>query len=128
MSAMPPAVSYKDRPLVYVAGPYTSPDPVENTHNTIRLASELIDEGLVTPVVPHLTLLWHAVTPRPIEFWYEYDVAILNRCDAVYRIDGESRGADMEVDFANAAGLPVFRTRDELREWAKRHQASATQD
>ena len=65
---------FKDRPLVYVAGPYTSSDPVRNTHNTIRLAQELADEGLVTPVVPHLTMLWHAVVPQEIDFWYAYDV------------------------------------------------------
>src|SRR5262245_39762275 len=81
-------MTYSDRPLVYLAGPYTRPDPVENTHTVIRLASELVDEGLVTPVVPHLTLLWHLVSPRPLEFWYEYDVAILGRCDAVFRIVG----------------------------------------
>ncbi len=100
-------VAYKDRPLVYVAGPYTKPDPVENTHTTIRLASELVDEGLVTPVVPHLTLMWHLVMPRPLEFWYEYDVATLARCDAVYRMQGESHGADREVEFAEQNGIPV---------------------
>jgi nucleoside 2-deoxyribosyltransferase len=113
------SVPYKDRPLVYLAGPYTKPDPVENTHNVIKLASELVDEGLVTPVIPHLTLLWHVVMPRPLEFWYEYDIATLARCDAVYRIEGESTGADREVEFAATAGLPVFTNREELGEWAR---------
>lgn len=107
-----------NRPLVYVAGPYTRPDPVENTHNSIRLAADLVDEGLVTPYVPHLTLLWHIVLPRPPEWWYEYDYAILRRCDAVFRIAGESRGADMEVDIARNMGIPVFSDRELLRIWA----------
>jgi nucleoside 2-deoxyribosyltransferase len=109
---------YVDRPLVYIAGPYTRPDPVENSHAIIQFASDLIDEGLVTPVVPHLTLMWHLVSPRPLEFWYEYDVATLARCDALFRVDGESTGADREVEFAAARAIPVFTTRDQLREWA----------
>jgi hypothetical protein len=114
-------IPYVDRPLVYVAGPYTRPDPVENSHTTIRFASELIDEGLVTPVVPHLTLMWHLVAPRPLDFWYEYDVAMLSRCDALYRIEGESTGADREVAFATDRGIPVFTDRESLRQWAVSH-------
>lgn len=113
-----PSRDYDRRPMVYLAGPYTSPDPVENTHKVIRLAAELVDEGLVTPVVPHLTLLWHLVDPRPLEFWYAYDVAMLRRCDALYRIEGESTGADREANYASTAGIPVFTDRDELRRWA----------
>jgi Domain of unknown function (DUF4406) len=108
---------YAERPLVYIAGPYTHPDPVENTHRTIRFATKLIDEGLVTPVVPHLTLLWHLVVPRPLEFWYEYDIATLARCDALYRLPGESHGADREVEFAREKGIPVFTDLDALHGW-----------
>ena len=115
---------YKDRPLVYVAGPYTRPDPVENTHRVIELASELVNEGLITPLVPHLTLLWHLVSPRPLDFWYEYDIATLARCDAVFRMEGESEGADREVKFAQEAGLPVFTDLGDLREWAKAYSGS----
>jgi nucleoside 2-deoxyribosyltransferase len=110
--------TYIDRPLVYIAGPYSHPDPVANTHAVIALASELIDEGLVTPFVPHLTLLWHLVRPRPLEFWYAYDVAFLQRCDALFRMPGDSSGADREVEFASTRDIPVFTNRDELAAWA----------
>lgn len=109
---------YDERPLVYIAGPYSHPDPVANTNAVIAFASELIDEGLVTPFVPHLTLLWHAVRPRPLDFWYAYDVAVLRRCDALYRLRGASTGADAEVAYAKAAGIPVITDQDALREWA----------
>src|SRR4051794_28243832 len=102
------SIAYDARPLVYVAGPYSHDDPVLNTNRVISFASELVDEGLVTPVVPHLTLLWHIVRPRPLEFWYAYDVALLRRCDALFRLSGASTGADMEVEYANEHGLPVF--------------------
>jgi len=113
------ATPYRDRPLVYIAGPYTKPDPVENTTKVIGLASNLVDEGLITPFVPHLTLLWHLVTPRPLEFWYEYDVATLSRCDALFRMPGESTGADREVVFAREHDIPVFTDLDALRDWAR---------
>ena len=107
------------RPLVYLAGPYTNPDPVHNTHNTIKHATRLYESGLYVPVVPHLSLLWHLVEPRPIDFWYQYDLAILARCDAVYRLQGPSVGADAEVKAAIAAHIPVFYEPHEelLEEW-----------
>lgn len=110
---------YVLRPLVYVAGPYTSPDPVLNTNLTIQVAGRLIDQGAVTPVIPHLTLLWHAIQPRGIDFWYEYDLAVLARCDAVFRIPGASTGADKETSFAESRGIPVFNDEDLLNQWAR---------
>lgn len=109
---------FVDRPLVYVAGPYTSPDPVLNTHLMIEIADRLVEGGVVTPVVPHLTLLWHLVKPRELGFWYEYDLAIVAKCDAVFRVTGPSTGADKEVVFAQSRGIPVFYDEATLLEWA----------
>jgi Domain of unknown function (DUF4406) len=113
------------RPLVYVAGPYTNPDPVENTNRTIHAVDALIERGLVTPVSPHLTLLWHLVKPRPLDFWYAYDLATLARCDAVYRLPGPSTGADREVEFAKANNIPVFEDEMLLEVWARDWSARA---
>ncbi len=104
--------------LIYIAGPYTHPDPVRNTHRAIKIADELIEEGLI-PYVPHLTLLWHMVTPRQEQFWYDYDYFILKRCDAVLRISGESTGADSEVALAKQYGIPVFYSMEELMAFRK---------
>ena len=94
-------------PLVYVAGPYTKPDPVENTHRIIEIADRLWDLGVV-PVVPHLTLFWHFLKPRSYQEWLDYDLHIMARCDAVLRVPGESHGADGEVAEALARGQPVL--------------------
>lgn len=96
------------KPLVYVAGPYAKPDPVENTHRAIRVGSCLAEDGKCTPVIPHLSLLWHAIDPHPVEFWYAYDLELMARCDYVLRLPGESAGADVEVTQAEAQGIPVF--------------------
>jgi len=114
---------HHERPLVYIAGPYAHPDPVANTHNAVKMADGLHATGLVTCVVPHLSLLWHAISPQPPEHWYDYDLAILARCDALYRIPGPSTGADHEVAFAeDRARIPVFHAQTDLIDWAMAFQ------
>lgn len=117
---------FVDRPLVYVAGPYTNPDPVQNTHDTIQAAEALQDTELVTCVVPHMTLLWHLVSPHEYGHWLDWDMATLARCDALYRLPGKSSGADGEVAFARRRGIPTFYARGEqdnnvvaLLKWAR---------
>jgi hypothetical protein len=93
--------------LIYIAGPYTHPDPVENTHRAIKKGDEFIARGY-SVFIPHLTLLWHIVTPRPAQFWYDYTLEILAHCDVLYRMLGESYGADMEVEFAKKNNIPII--------------------
>jgi hypothetical protein len=47
---------------------------------------------------------------------YQYPVAhrLLSRCDAVLRLPGASRGADMDVAHARELGLPVFTSVDQI--------------
>ena len=117
------------KPLVYIAGPYTHPDPIVNVREAVSTADILYEYENVIPVVPHLTMFWHLVHPHPVEFWYEYDLCILRRCDAVFRMKGESTGADAEVDLAEKLGLPVFgpyidpRFREWVHAWAANHTA-----
>ena len=106
-------MTMQDRLLVYIAGPYTHPDPVSNTHRAIKVADDLVALGY-TVFVPHLALIWHMVSPQPADFWYAYDLSILRRCDILYRLHGLSQGADREVLIAEQLGIPVF------YEWNKR--------
>ena len=100
---------------IYVSGPYTKPDPVENTHKAIQVGNRLRDAGHF-PFIPHLTLLWHSVTPKPYDFWMEYDFEWVKACDAVLRMPGESSGADREVALAEQLGIPVFYSEADLLE------------
>jgi hypothetical protein len=90
---------------LYIAGPYTNPDPIVNTHAALRIGTGLFERGLYVPHVPHLTLLWHMVTPKPIGHWYALDLAQMEMCNAFVRLPGESTGADKEVDHAQVLGL-----------------------
>lgn len=95
-------------PMVYVAGPYSQPDPAANTHRIVKVADALLDAGFV-PIVPHLSLAWQLVSPKPYETWLAYDRHLLARCDAVLRIPGYSIGATDETRHAETLGIPVIR-------------------
>jgi hypothetical protein len=125
-----------DQPLIYLAGPYTRPDPVANTRQVIKVAEALLRLP-VLPVVPHLSLLWHLVRPRPYRFWLEYDLQLVARADAVLRIPGPSDGADTEVTHARQWHIPVLhphsrRAKDcveVVRNWLlDRHQSGGPDD
>lgn len=103
------------KPVVYLAGPYSHPDPVANTHDAIRLADRLVD--VCVPMIPHLSHLWHLVSPKPYAWWLELDLVLMERCDIVYRFGGESSGADGEVAHAEAVAMPVVFTEHDLRLW-----------
>lgn len=97
------------RPLViYIAGPYSAPDPCINTHRAIAYADVLLQRDLCVPVVPHLSHFWHTMHPHPYGDWIRMDLALLERCDGVIRLAGDSPGADGEVARANELGLPVY--------------------
>jgi hypothetical protein len=98
---------------IYVAGPYTKPDPCINTNRAIKVGQELLEAGYA-PFIPHLTYLWHAVIPNPYSVWLAYDLEWLRVCHAVLRLDGESSGADAEVTEARRLGIPVFHSIAEL--------------
>ena len=98
---------FDTRPLVYIAGPYTQGDPVLNTREAVRWGEE-IEAKDCDVVIPHLTMLWHLVSPAPIERWYARDLALLARCDAIVRFPGLSGGADKEVEFARERSIPTF--------------------
>ena len=122
------AIPSPDFPLlVLIAGPYlsgTDGDLARIAANRARLEAAalpiyerghlpLLGEWLALPII-------HAAgggEPGDAVFHaYQYPVAerLLSRCDAVLRLPGESRGADLDVARARACGLPVVHHVDEL--------------
>ncbi len=113
--------------LVLICGPYlsgTDGDPARVAANRARL------ESFALPIYQrgHLPLVgeWMALPiieaaggrePGDAIFTaYQYPVAhrLLSRCNAVLRISGASRGADLDVARAQALGLPVFTAVEQL--------------
>jgi hypothetical protein len=98
---------------IYVAGPYSNGDPVLNTRKAIEAGERLREAGYV-PFIPHVTLLWHLVSPHDIIYWYEYDNEWIARCDGLLRLPGHSNGADNEVLLAISLGLSIYYSIEEL--------------
>jgi hypothetical protein len=107
------------KPLVYIAAPYTHPDPVANTHRAMAVWSELHATGLVVPLCPHWSMLQHLYQPLPYEAWLDYSLELVRRSDAVLRVAGLSDGADRETAEARFNSIPVFANHAALLGWAK---------
>lgn len=101
---------------VYVAGPYTQGDPQTNVDRAIDVGEQITRLG-ADPFIPHLSHYRHLRYPHSYEFWLEEDIRWLSACDALYRMPGESKGADGEVEYARLHCIPVFDDMGELREW-----------
>lgn len=113
--------------LILVAGPYrsgTGDDPALMAKNLARLeaaAVEIWDAGHV-PVIgewialPLMRIGGSAEPGSPAYERYAYPVAhrLLDHCDAVLRIQGDSKGADEDVRRAHAGGKPIFRSVAEI--------------
>lgn len=104
---------------IYVAGPYTKPDPCINTNTAIVWGNAFMALGAV-PFVPHLTHFWHTVSPKPYETWLDYDNQWIPCCDAIYRFPGESSGADKEGALAKSLGIPVFTDFEAVKSYINR--------
>jgi hypothetical protein len=94
---------------VYVAGPLNGSGTQDrNIRRACLVAEEIRRAGLV-PFVPHLNVLWALVCPTEgEEEWMRWDLAWLEKCDALYRLSGVSPGADREVARAKQLGISVF--------------------
>ncbi len=96
------------RKLVYIACPYTLGDVAVNVKNASRVFEYLANNG-VMPFNPILSHFQHMMFPRDYNWWLDWDLEFLPKCDAVVRIEGDSKGADKETAYAESLGIPVHR-------------------
>jgi len=92
---------------IYIAGPYTKGDVDQNVEKAIFFGDWISAFGH-TVFIPHLTHFWEKQIHHEWKFWMKQDLEWLKMCDAVFRIEGESRGADMEVELAKKMGKPIY--------------------
>ncbi len=100
---------------VYISSPYSNGDPVVNVKRAIYIAEEVWTLGFI-PYLPHLNHFWHSILPHSWEDWLELDLAWLEKCDIILRLDGDSKGADLEVKEAQRLGIPIAYSIEELKE------------
>jgi hypothetical protein len=113
--------------LILIAGPYrsgTNDDPnlmQQNLNKLESVALPLFRKGHI-PMIGEwvaLPLILLAGSQKPgDQAWEEiqYPVAhrLLDKCDAVLRLDGASKGADEDVRKAKEKGLKVYYNLDEV--------------
>lgn len=116
------------RKVVYVAGPISRGDLVENITQAHAAGVALMKAG-ITPIVPHGSVFWGntivsgTFVPEAlpagttVEDWYGMDEALVARSDAVLRLEGASTGADLEVAQALREGKPIFYSIEEVVAW-----------
>lgn len=105
---------------VYVAGPLTVGDWGVNIHAAHMVGNVLRDAALgINPVIPHRKWQDHVIRPRNYEHWMTECMDDLESCDVLYRIPGDSPGADREVKRALELGKGVFYTLTALLAWAE---------
>ena len=105
--------------LIYVAGPISKGDIVENVMNAHEAGLALLRAGYAV-IVPHGSVFWgnqmrdeaFAAEAFPggttHAAWMGCDLEIVRRCDCLLRLPGESAGADLEEATARRHGLPVY--------------------
>ena len=120
--------------MILIAGPYrsgTNDDPQLMQQNLSRLESvalPLFRKGH-TPMIGEwaaLPLIQLAGSTKPgDEAWQkiQYPVAhsLLEKCDAILRIEGASKGADEDVRVAIERGLKVYFNIDDIPDAERQH-------
>jgi hypothetical protein len=113
--------------LILIAGPYasgTGGDPTLMAKNLKRLEEAawpifaaghipMIGEWVALPVLESAGASGPD-DPLAAEVMYPTAERLLQHCDAVLRLPGESRGADQDVAIAEARGIPVYRSLAEI--------------
>ena len=113
--------------LILIAGPYasgTGGDPDLMSANLRRLEEAawpifraghipMIGEWVALPVLASAGATG-PTDPLAAEVMYPTADRLLQHCDAVLRLPGESKGADQDVAIATERGLPVYRSLAEV--------------
>jgi hypothetical protein len=113
--------------LILIAGPYrsgTNDDPDLMARNLARLeeaAWPIFDAGHIPMIgewvaLPVLRSAGVEGVADPLAEHVMYPTAdrLLEHCDAVLRLPGESTGADQDVAIARERGLPVYHSLEEI--------------
>lgn len=98
---------------VYIASPYTLGDVAVNVKRQLDAVDELMNLGFA-PFAPLYSHFQHMAHPRPYTDWIKVDLEWVEACDVLLRLEGESKGADGEVEHAIKLGKPVYYSIEEM--------------
>lgn len=93
---------------VYVAGPLTEGETVDNVAKAIDMGRAILEAGHIS-FVPHFFYFADKRRSAPYEFWMNVDLYyVAHWADVVVRLPGKSGGADREVALAESLGKYVI--------------------
>ena len=113
--------------MILIAGPYrsgTGDDPVLLRRNLDSLEEAawpifraghlpMIGEWVALPVLASAGVT-DVAHPLAADVMYPTAERLLDRCDAVLRLPGDSRGADQDVAIALRRGIPVYTSLEQV--------------
>jgi hypothetical protein len=100
-----------DNPLIYLASPYTHPDPAVQQlrfEHVCQIAGALMRKGhlIFSPIAHTHPIAMRSDLPKGWDFWQRYDQKLLDCCDEVWVlcVEGwkESVGVQAEIAVADA--------------------------
>ena len=100
-----------EKKYVYIASPYSIGDMAFNVRRQINCAEEIMKYSQQYNIYPYVPLMSHfhqMFYVHNYEFWMDQDFAWLERCDFLLRLNGESSGADREVERAEELSIPIY--------------------
>lgn len=108
--------------VIYIAGKYRGQYPYQIKQNVIKadvFGMKVCELGAM-PLIPHCNTFGYEGL-QDDEFFLEGTMELMRRCDAILLIPGweQSQGATGEKKEAEARGLPVFQSIEELTDWLK---------
>ena len=101
------------RRRVYISGPMTIGDWEANIRQAEEIAKRLIAAGF-SVLCPQLTGRMTDHEKIPHDVWIENDLPWVECAEVVFRIPGESRGADAECVHAKSFSIPIYHDIEEL--------------
>lgn len=134
-----PFEPYLPRTKAYISGPISNGDKctpeevVDNVELAMDAAMLLMRAGL-SPICPQLSHFWNIhMINKGQEFLSDdfllLDLSILTHCDILLRLPGDSRGADVEVEYAVATlEIPVSFSADEVIDFDRARRSSSDRE
>lgn len=112
---------YTPRPVVYISGPISgSGNLYENINRGVVYWDQMIEDGLA-PICPHMNDFGYIMQGRKPDWSTALacDLPLVSRSDALFRIAGDSEGADLEEWYAHRNNVPVFHDYEKLLQYCR---------
>ena len=104
--------------LVYISGPISPTNGLIVERNVVNALEVFFDlsRQRIPAFCPHIQAIYPSAHQIDYRLWMEYDFAVIDRCTHMLMMENfrESKGALEELAYADAIGMPVAYSMDEL--------------